>query len=109
MATFLKAVANNTAPAYLITCDRDDGTVIDLTGCTVTMKLYRNGTQTNTTIGHDACTLVTAASGIVSWIPKASDLPSAGKYKGDVKVTYADATFEVLYGILVIKVRATLG
>lgn len=105
----LKSVVNNTAPAYQITCDRDDGTVIVLTGCTVTMKLYKGRTQTNTASGHDACTLVTAASGIISWTPKAGDLPSAGKYLGDVKVTYADATFEVLYGKFQLKVRALTG
>jgi hypothetical protein len=103
----LKAVVSNTAPAYQITAERDDGTVIDLTGCTVTMKLYRNKVQTNTTSGHDACTLVTAATGIFSWIPKAGDLPSAGKYFGDVKVTYSDLTFEVLYNRFELKVRAT--
>lgn len=108
MPTILKAVEQNTSPAYLITCDRPDGSVIDLTSTTVTMKLYKNGTQTNTTSGHDACTLVTAASGIMSWQPKTGDLPSSGTYKGDVKVTNADATYEVLYGQFILKCRKLL-
>lgn len=105
----LKSVVNNTAPSYTITAERDDGTLIDLTGCTVTMKLYSSGVQTNTTSGHDACTLVTAASGTFTWVPKLNDLPSAGKYLGDVKVTYADGTFEVLFSKFQLKVRALTG
>lgn len=109
MATTLKAVVGNTAPTYLITAERDDGTVIDLTGTTVTMKVYLNNTQTNTTSGHTTCTLVTASSGIFSWIPKAGDFPSQGTYKGDVYVTYADTTLEVLYNNAKFKVRKLLG
>ncbi len=109
MSTTLKAVVSNTAPAYLITCDRDDGSIIDLTNTTVTMKLFLGSTQTNATTGHDACTIVTATSGIMSWQPKTGDLPSPGSYKGDVKVAYLDGTFEVLYGQFLLKVRKLLG
>lgn len=109
MALAVKAVQNNTAPSYQITCTRDDGTVIDLTNCTVTMKLYKGSTQTNSTSGHDACTLVSATTGVISWTPKVGDLPSPGSYKGDVKVTYSDLTFEVLYGQFLLKVRRLLG
>lgn len=105
---FLQAVESNTSPAYLITCDRPDGTVIDLTNTTVTMKLYRNGTQVNT--GNTACTIVTATSGIMSWQPAAGTLASgAGTYFGDVKVTNSDNTFEILFGKYKLKTRATLG
>lgn len=109
MATALKAVVSNTAPAYLITCERDDGSIIDLTNTVVTMKLFKGATQTNVTSGHDACTIVTPTSGVMSWQPKTGDLPSPGSYKGDVKVTYLDATFEVLYGQFLLKVRKLLG
>lgn len=105
----LKSVATNTAPQYQITCDRTDGTIIDLTGNTVTMKLYLGSTQTNTTTGHDTCTVIDATGGVVGWQPKTGDLPSAGNYKGDVKVTYGDGTFEILYGQFLLKARAPLG
>lgn len=105
MAT-LKSVESNTAPAFEITCERDDGTVIDLTGNTVTMKLYRRGTQTNT--GHEACTVTDATNGVVTWQPQSGDLPSSGTYKGDVKITYGDATVEVLYGQFLLKTRKLL-
>lgn len=109
MSTALKVVEQNTAPAYEITCERDDGTVINLTNCAVTMKLYLNSTQTNTASGHEDCTIIGATEGIVTWQPRDGDLPSAGSYKGDVKVTYIDDTFEVLVGFLKINARALLG
>lgn len=108
MAT-LKAVELNTAPAYEITCERDDGSIIDLTGTTVTMKLYLGTTQTNTTSGHDACTITSASGGVITWQPKTGDLPNSGTYKGDVKVTYGDTTFETLYGKFLLKARKLLG
>jgi hypothetical protein len=109
MATTLKVVQLNTAPPYEITCDRDDGTLINLTNCTVTLKLYLGSTQTNSATGHDACTITDAAGGIVTWQPQTGDLPSPGLYKGDVKITYIDSTFEVLYGNLKITARKLLG
>lgn len=109
MATALKVVQNNTAPGYTMTCERDDGTIINLTNCTVTLKLYRGTVQMNSVAGHDACTIVTAAAGTVTWQPKAGDLSLPGKYKGDVKVTYSDLTVEVLRGNLLLDVRKLLG
>lgn len=107
MATALKTVELNTAPAYQITCDRTDGTIIDLTGNTVTMKLYQGATQTN--VGHEACIVTDAAGGVVTWQPQTGDLPSSGSYKGDVKITYGDASVEVLYGQFLLKARKLLG
>lgn len=109
MPTALKVTQSNTAPAYTMTCKRDDGTIINLTNATVTMKLFRGTTQMNTISGHDACTTVSATLGTVSWQPKAGDLSLPGPYKGDVKITYSDNTFEVLYGNLLLKVRKLLG
>lgn len=110
MALAVKATVNNTSPAYQITCTRDDGSVIDLTNTTVTMKLFRGATQTNTTAGHNACTVLSpSTAGVMSWQPKTGDLPLPGSYKGDVTVTYADLTFETLYGNFLLKVRKLLG
>lgn len=103
MATTLKVVEQNTAPQYQITCQRDDGTIIDLTNTTVTLNLYKGSTKTNT--GHENCTIITAASGLVGWQPQTGDLSGPGSFKGDVQVTYTDATFEVLYGQLLLKAR----
>lgn len=105
---FLKAVESNTSPAYDITCDRPDDSIIVLTSTTVTMKLYRNGTQVNS--GHESCTIVDGTNGIMSWQPRTGDLSSgAGTYFGDVKVTNADSTFEILFSKFKLKTRDTLG
>lgn len=118
MSTTLKSVVNNTAPAYDITCDRDDGSIIPLAGMTVTLKLYTvdggtatddstvdAGAQTNITSGHDACTIVDQNKGIISWQPKTGDLPVSGKYVGDVIVTDGSGHEETLYGQFKLKVR----
>jgi hypothetical protein len=110
MAQSLKAVQNNTAPAYILTCERDDGTIIDLTNTAVTMKLYRGTTQTNTASGHNVCVVQTpATAGNISWTPKVGDFPSPGSYKGDVTVTYIDSTFETLFNNATFKVRKLIG
>lgn len=103
MATTLKAVQGNTAPAYDITCQRDDGSIIDLTNTTPTLQLYRGTTQTN--VGHESCTIVNATSGIISWLPRTGDFSAPGTFKGNVKVTYQDGTFEILYGQVKFKIR----
>lgn len=108
MSTSLKAVQNNTAPSYSITCKRDDGTVIDLTGATVALLLYRGTTQTNT--GHTACSILTPAKkGVISWTPQTGDLPNPGSYKGDVEVTYSGGGVETLYNNVLLKVRKLIG
>lgn len=103
MATSLKVVEQNTAPQFAITCDRQDGTIIDLTSTVVTMKLYRGAVQTN--IGHESCVILTATSGIMGWAPRAGDFSGPGTFKGDVKVTYQDGTSEVLYNKAIFKAR----
>lgn len=96
--TTLKVVANNSAPQFQITCQRDDGTVINLTNCTVGHYLYRGSTQTNTGHEYNTVTIINAASGIIGWQPKTGDFSGSGTFKGDIEVTYSDASVEVLYG-----------
>jgi hypothetical protein len=103
MAT-LKTVAGNTAPPLVITCERD-GAAINLTGCTVQLIIAKGATITQA--GRTA-TLTTAASGIITYTPLVTDFPSAGTYKGDVKVTYGDGSIEILYEQLKMKARAAL-
>lgn len=110
MASFLKAVVGNTAPQYQWQATRDDGSVVDLTSTVVTVKFFKGNTQMNPTAGHDACVVVgNPLEGIFGWTPKAGDLPVKGKYKGDVKVTYTDATFETLFNNALLNVRKLLG
>lgn len=109
MATTIKTVAGNNAPSITLTCERDNGdgtfTAIDLTGVTVTIKIVQGNTVTQ---AAGACTVTTAASGIVTYLPSASDFPTQGSYKADLKLVYGDATHEILYQQLKIKARAAL-
>lgn len=102
MAT-LKTVAGNTAPDLQITCKRD-GTAINLTSATV-LVIIRGSTITQ---AGRAATLTDATNGVISYKPLATDFPTAGSYKADVKVTYGDLSIEVLYEQLKIKARAPL-
>lgn len=101
MATSLEIVAGNTAPNWLITCERST-TPINLTGCTVTVIIAKGNTVTNT---GGACTITDVTNGIISYLPQATDCPTSGTYKVDVKVVYGDSTYEVLYQQLLVKTR----
>lgn len=104
MAQSLKVVVGNTAPQYQITCERPDGTIINLTGCTVTFYLYLKKIQTN--VGHETSTvsvLSPASAGVIGWQPAVGDFgvsgstTAKGTYKGNVVVTYSDSSVETLY------------
>jgi hypothetical protein len=102
----IKVVAGNTAPPWQLTAKRA-GLAIDLTGCTVNLILARGNTVTNT--GHQGCTVVTPTSGVVTYSPLTTDAALPGKYKADLKVTYPNAKFEILYDQLVVQARKALG
>lgn len=97
MAKPLQTVVGNTAPQYAITCTRPDGTVINLTGTTVSLYLYLNKVQQN--VGHETSTvsILNATSGIIGWQPGTGDFNVKGQYKANIKITYADNSVEVLY------------
>lgn len=104
MATPLKTVAGNTAPPLQITCKRD-GVAINLTSTDVEVIIAKGATITQ---AGGVASLVTPASGIIQYSPLATDFPTAGTYKCDVKVTYSDDTVEVLYEQLKVKARAPI-
>lgn len=101
----IKIVEDNTAPGILLTAQRD-GVAIDLTGATVDLIIAKGSTITNT--GHQGCTLVTPTSGRVQYDPQAGDFSTPGTYKADLRITYADASVEVLYDQLKFQVRRKL-
>lgn len=100
----INTVMGNTAPPLTLTCERDD-VAINVTGCTVDLYIYKRKVLQNT--GHTSCTLTTPASGVVTYVRQAGDTTTSGSYNCDLKVTYADATFEILYDVLVLKCRKT--
>lgn len=102
--TNITTVAGNTAPPITLTAKRS-GVVIDLTSAT-SVKLYiYNSAKAQTNTGHETCTITSAAGGIVTYARQTADIPTKGTYKGDMKVTYSDTTFEILYSILKISAR----
>lgn len=101
MASQLKIVAGNTAPNWLITCERE-GSPIDLSGCSVTVNISNGSTVTRTA---GSCTVTSAANGIVSYTPTATDCPEADTYVVDVTITYSDFTYETLYEQLKVRTR----
>lgn len=104
MAESLKIVAGNTAPPMEITCKRA-GTPINLTACTVLLII--KGGATITQPGRSA-TVFNAAGGVITYTPLATDFPTAGSYKCDIKVTYSDASVEILYDQLFVTARAKI-
>lgn len=106
MAQTLKTVAGNTAPQYQITCQRPDGSVINLTNCAVAFYLYKNKVQTNTGHELDTITILTAVSGLIGWQPAIGDFSVKGTYKANVQITYSDDSVEVLYNQAIFSVRA---
>ena len=107
MATTLNVVQHNTAPQFQITCQRDDGSIINLTNCTATLQLYRGTTKMNN--GHEACTVLNATGGVIGWEPGSGDLSLPGTYKGDVVVTDVNGGVETLFQNVILKARAKLG
>lgn len=101
----IKIVEDNTAPAIFLTAQRE-GVAIDVTGCTVELIIAKGAVITNT--GHQGCTLVTPTAGRVSYSPQIGDFSSPGQYKADLKITYPDATYEVLYDQLRFQARRRL-
>lgn len=110
MATYLEAVVGNTAPEYQWVLKRKDNSIVDLTNTTVTIKWFKGKIQQNTTSGHDSCRIVgDPLLGIIGWTPKVGDLLIKAKLKGDVKVTYSDATLETMRNNALLDVRKLLG
>lgn len=105
MATLIKIVAGNTAPPFSVTVKRS-GTAIDLTGCTVSIIIAKGSTITQ---AGGSCTITSASGGVISYSPQTTDFPTAGTYKADVKVTYGDGNWEIIYDQLKVKARKKLG
>lgn len=105
MAVALKAVVGNTAPQYQITCDRPDGTIINLTNCTVQLFLYLQKVQQNIGRESSTVTIIGASGGVIGWQPATGDFSRKGKYKANVVITYVDASVETLYNQALFSIR----
>lgn len=73
--------------AQQITWTDEDGTVVDLTGATITGYKRRIGSSTEVAL-DGTLSLVTAASGIFSWAYGAVDVGTAGQFIVQFIATY---------------------
>ena len=96
----IKLVVGDTLP-QLHTLKRE-GTVIDLTGATVTLILVKGSTVKNS--GHQNCTVNAPTSGIIQYNPGTSDFDTPGTYRADVHINYGSYE-ETMYDELKFKVR----
>lgn len=107
MAVYL-TVQGNTAPAIELSLRRKRTRLpIDLTNASsVTFVIQNLKTKTVTNLGHEACTIIDAANGVIVYEAEETDFPShRTDYLAEVKVTYSDATKEIIYDQLKIAVR----
>ena len=103
MANFF-IVAGNTAPAHQITCKRGS-TAIDLSDATSVVLITKNRGTGSITQQGKAASIITAASGIISYTPASTDFPTKGSYISDVKITYSGGGVEILYKYVTWKCR----
>lgn len=71
-----------------MTCyDEATGNVIDLTGYTVTLKIFHFDRKTEVTDWGGSCMIKDAVNGVVSYTIKTTDFDKEGKYWGILECT----------------------
>ena len=82
---------NDTSPALAGTLKDADGDVKDITSATVRFHMLNDDDET---VVDEAATIVNATGGRVKYTWQAADTATAGGFRGEFEVTYADATIE---------------
>jgi hypothetical protein len=91
--TYWHAKAGTSGKPLEATLENDDGTPINLTGCTVRIRWTRQGAPATAYKVDQAATIDAApATGIVRYTPTATDTDTVGTYDADFKVTTAGGT-----------------
>lgn len=86
----IETVAGDSAPDITFPITREDEGVVDLTGCTVRLKIKNPRTGLRTNDANNLCTVIDAVNGVVvySWNVAGTDCPDPGVYKGFLVITY---------------------
>lgn len=97
-------VSGDTAPQFLFSVSRPDGTVPSLTSATVDFIMESPaGTLINT--GHTACTMTSLTAGEGYYTFVTGDLAESGNYNCDLQITYASGKIETVPKKIVIYAR----
>lgn len=91
------SVKNSDHTSMLITCQRQDGSVVILTGSTLTGEFKNKVTAVKTSI-TGTLSLVDAPGGQFRWTHSsgsAGDVANAGNFKVQFTATYGDGTKEI--------------
>lgn len=83
--------AADTSQVINFTLQTEAGVAIDITGCTIKLKIRKNGASANTNDSNNTCTHVVSASGTFQYQFVATDLPSSGDYYGQLQITFPTA------------------
>lgn len=97
---------NDTSPSIRATLKDGDGSVINLTDCTVRFHMRSIG-GTSTKIDASASIVSPSASGVVQydWVP--ADTDTVGSYQAELEVTYGDLSVETFPNNGYIRVEIT--
>lgn len=104
MSVLLLNVEDNTAPNIVLTLQRN-GTVIDVTGATVSLIIAKRDDGSITNTGHQTCTVTDGENGLVTYTPQAADFADPGRYYCEVKIDYVGGKVERMYEVLSVLVR----
>lgn len=89
MAQIIKSFQSDTSPNLTFNISRN-GSAVNLTGCTVRLRIQDpvTGLVTNSD-PHDICTITNAAQGQVVYAWNNTDLPDPGTYQANLQITYS--------------------
>lgn len=102
-------VKDDNAPQVKATITReDDGSTVDLTGCTLVLKFRKKGSTTILfTLNGINEPSTNYEKGIVLFSFGETDLDlDAGYYEGEIEITYPAGAVETVYELLNFKLRA---
>lgn len=84
----------DSAPDITITVTRDDGSIVDLTGCTVKFRILDPKTGLRTNDSNNTCSLTYPLQGICVYTRVAGDLPDQGVYTANLQITHINGKVE---------------
>ena len=88
-----KAVVGSNHTAILVTCRREDDSIVDITNSTITGTRKNKRTNTTTTL-TGTMAIVSGTGGQFRWTYSTADVAIAGSYTVQFSATFADTTVE---------------